>query len=149
VDLIRVDGGPPVANAVVAGVPPSRLHALSRANELRVEADGREVFAGAATTVVVANGQFLDGLDAVPRGHPGDGRLEVQVYALRRGERRAMRRRLPQGAHVPHPRIVTATARSFSITAAAPLPWSADGVARPPAGRIAGAVVAGAYRILI
>jgi hypothetical protein len=60
-----------------------------------------------------------------------------------------MRRRLPQGAHLPHPRIVTATARRFSITAGGPLPWSADGVVQAPADRIAGAVVAGAYRILI
>lgn len=149
VDLIRVDGGPPVVNALVVGVPPARVHVLTRARDLRVEVDGREVFAGRATTVVVANGQFLDGLDVVPRGHPGDGRLEIHVYALRPGERRAMRRRLPQGAHLPHPRITTTTARAFSITAEAPLPWTADGVVQPPAERIGGGVLAAAFRILI
>ena len=33
--------------------------------------DGRPWFAGPATTVVIAIGQFLRGLDVVPRGHPG------------------------------------------------------------------------------
>ena len=49
-----------------------------------IEVDGQPWFAGSATTVVIANGQFLRGADIVPRGHPGDGRLEVQVYELRR-----------------------------------------------------------------
>ena len=88
---------------------PARVRFGTRSHHVHVLVDGREVVTGPATTVVIANGEFFDGLDIVPRGHPGDGRLEVQVYALRRGERRAMRSRLPRGIHVPHPRITTAT----------------------------------------
>ena len=45
------------------------------------------------------------GHDVVPRGHPGDGRVEVQVYAVRPGQRAGVRSRLPQGVHLPHPDI--------------------------------------------
>ena len=90
-------------NMVVVGTAPGKLRATSRSHQMRVVVDGREVFTGPATTVVIANGQFLDDGDIVPRGHPGDGRIEVQVYALRPRERRGMRRRLPSGAHLPAP----------------------------------------------
>ena len=56
--------------------------------DITVRVDGRAWFSGRATTVVVANGQFLRGADLVPRGHPGDGWAEVQVYALGRRARR-------------------------------------------------------------
>jgi len=148
-DLVVIDDGPPAANLVVVGTPPPRLRATSRARMLTVEVDGRALFAGRAGAVVVANGQFLDGLDLVPRGHPGDGRVEVHVYALRRSQRAAMRRRLPQGSHLPHPRIVTGTARRFAVTGSAPLPWAVDRRPQPPRARIAGHVQPGAYRILI
>ena len=77
--------------------------------------------------MVVATGQWLRGLDLVPRGHPGDGKAEVQVYRLRRPERRAMRRRLATGTHVPHPRIVTRTAVEIEIRAHRALPVEIDG----------------------
>jgi diacylglycerol kinase family enzyme len=112
--LVATPGGAAV-NAVIVGTAPASLRAWTRTVPTRVEVDGRVVAAGSATTVVVASGQFVDGLDVIPRGHPGDGRLEVQVYALRRGERRAMRSRLPRGAHVPHPRITTAVGRQVRV----------------------------------
>ncbi len=150
VDLIDVEGGPPVVNLIVVGTAPDRLHALTPTHPLRVEVDGRELFHGRATGVVVANGQFLAGQDLVPRGHPGDGRVEVQVYALRRGERRAMRARLPRGAHLPHPRIVTASARRFAVsTPTGTLAWVADGHPAPRRALVAGEVRPGAFRILL
>ena len=66
---------------------------------------------------MVASGQYLRGADLVPRGHPGDGRVEVQVYAVRRGERAAMRSRLPQGVHLPHPDITQTSGRQVEIRA--------------------------------
>jgi diacylglycerol kinase family enzyme len=107
---------------VVSGLPPDRLRAWTRARRVEVRVDGRLVHDGPATTVVVANGQFRHGADLVPRGHPGDGRLEVQVYALRAGERAAMRRRLPGGGHLPHPRIVTSNGRQAQVRWPAPRP---------------------------
>ena len=63
------------------------------------------MFHGPCTTVVIATGQFRHGLDLVPRGHPGDGRAEVQIYAVPGRERRELRVRLATGTHVPHPKI--------------------------------------------
>lgn len=120
-------------NAVVLGRRPDRLRAWHRSVDVVVEIDGRQRFAGPATTVVVANGQYLNGLDVVPRGHPGDGRIEVQVYGLERAQRAGMRRRLPQGAHVPHPDIVQAAGRRVTVQADTGLALEIDA---KPLGRV-------------
>src|SRR6185436_13282717 len=101
-DALRLPDGL-ACNLVIAGTAPDRLGWATGEAAIEVAVDGDPWFAGQATTVVVANGQFLRGADLVPRGHPGDGRAEVQVYALTRRARRPMRRRLPTGTHVPHP----------------------------------------------
>jgi hypothetical protein len=149
VDAIALDAAGLAVNAVVLGVAPDRLAAWHRRHPVTVHVDGRAVFDGAATTVVVANGQFLRGADVVPRGHPGDGRLEVQVYALRAGERRAMRRRLPGGAHLPHPRIVTSTGRRVEVRWRHPRPLEVDGRGRPPRSTLTATVEPGAYVLLV
>lgn len=115
IDALELDGGAHAVNAVVLGSTPGTLHWVTRTVPMRVLVDGREVYAGRATTVVVASGQFLEGDDAVPRGHPGDGRVEVQVYGLHRSERRPMRARLPRGEHVPHPRITAARGKQVEV----------------------------------
>jgi len=109
------DGGRVVVNAAVIGCAPDRLRWWSRRFAASISIDGREVFAGATTTVVIANGQFLRGFDVVPRGHPGDGRLEVQVYALARSQRRLMRSRLAAGTHLPHPGISQWSGRRVEV----------------------------------
>jgi diacylglycerol kinase family enzyme len=135
IDAIVTDAGTAV-NLVVLGRSPTALRAWHRGRHLRVTVDGRAVHDGPATTVVVANGQFSGTADLVPRGHPGDGRVEVQVYALRPGERAPMRRRLATGTHLPHPRIVATTGRSVEVTTTgAALTVTVDG---RPAGRRAG-----------
>jgi len=156
IELAPEVGGPPAAggpalavNAVVIGAPPGRLTWRARSRNVVVHADGRPVHSGPATTVVVANGQYLDGADAVPRGHPGDGRIEVHVYALRRGERRAMRARLPRGAHVPHPRLVAATARRVELALDGPWVAHVDGVETPLTGTVRLSVKPGAYRLAV
>jgi diacylglycerol kinase family enzyme len=114
IDVMRV-GGRVGVNMLTVGTRPDRIRRWTRSRACTVTVDGRVVHDGTATSVVVANGQYLAGLDVVPRGHPGDGRLEVQVYALAAGERRAMRARLRSGTHLPHPRILTASGRSVEI----------------------------------
>jgi diacylglycerol kinase family enzyme len=114
-----------------------------------VRVDARLLFDGAATSVVVANGQFLRGADLVPRGHPGDGRLEVQVYAPTAGERGAMRRRVAAGTHLPHPRIVTASGRRAEVRFAAPVPLEVDGVAAPARADLDATVREGAFVLLV
>jgi hypothetical protein len=140
----------PAVNAVVVGRPPDRLRWSSRTSRVSVRLDGRPWFAGRATTVVVANGQFLRGVDLVPRGHPGDGWSEVQVYVLGRRERVAMRRRLPSGTHVPHPRIVVGRARHIEVEVAArPLPVEIDGHRHGRSNRIEVTVVPESIRLLL
>ncbi|HUV11942.1 MAG TPA: hypothetical protein VMX12_13270 [Acidimicrobiia bacterium] len=136
-------------NAIVVGPPPDRLHWWHRRRPLTVVVDGRTLFDGRATTVLVANGQFLRGHDVVPAGHPGDGRCEVQVYALGPGERTPMRRRLAGGAHLPHPRIATSAGRSVLVEVARPGALEVDGTDRGRADRLRAVVRQGAYRLLV
>ena len=136
-------------NACVIGAAPDRLRWTTAASHFDVTVDGRGWFSGRATTVVIATGQFLRGSDVVPRGHPGDGRLEIQVYAAGRGERRAVRARLPTGDHLPHPRIRTGSARAVEVRAARPAALEVDGTARGSVSRLVLAVVPAAYRLLL
>jgi hypothetical protein len=136
-------------NVVVLGTPPDRLRRFSRRTDIDVTVDGTPAFAGDATTVVVAIGQFLRGADLVPRGHPGDGRAEVQVYALPPRGRRAMRTRLATGTHVPHPNINQRTARRIEIRATRTLALEVDGRGRPATDRLDIEVLPGRYRLLL
>jgi YegS C-terminal NAD kinase beta sandwich-like domain len=136
-------------NAVVAGHGPDRITRWTRRHDVEVTIDGRPAWDGRATGVVVANGQFLRGVDIVPRGHPGDGRAEVQVYALAPGERGAMRRRLPTGTHVPHPQIRERSGRLVEVRWAAPRPLEGDGLEWPASRLLRVVVLPGALRILV
>ncbi len=137
-------------NVAILGVGPAKLRPYHRSQPVTVVVDGRTLFDGRATTVVIANGQYLDGCDLVPRGHPGDGRLEVQVYSLRAGERGAMRRRLPSGTHLPHPRITAGSGRGIEIrTGDRAWPLVIDGAPVPATERLDAQVRPGAIRLLI
>jgi hypothetical protein len=149
-DGLDLGTGHPALNAVVLGVAPDRLRPWHRRRPVVVEVDGRAVGEGRATTVVVASGQFLRGRDLVPRGHPGDGRIEVQVYALAPGERRAMGTRVATGAHVPHPRIAQASGRRVVVRwVDGPRTTEVDGHPAAPLGEITVAVRPAAARVLL
>jgi hypothetical protein len=150
-DVLRFANGHSglAVNMVVLGVAPDRLRRGAQRTKVRVEVDGRVWFDDTATTVVVATGEYLRGLDVSPRGHPGDGRAEVQVYAVRTGERRAMRGRLATGTHVPHPRIAQRTGRAVSVRTTDPLPLEVDGRLLGMTNGLAVEVLAGAYRLLL
>jgi len=121
---VEADGVTSTAvNMVVFGTAPDRQRWWSRSRRVLVRVDGRVVHDGAATGVVVGNGQHLRGNDVIPRGHPGDGRAEVQVYFLEPRERAAMRARLARGDHVPHPRIRAASGSRIEV-------WAAEGIRR-------------------
>jgi hypothetical protein len=128
VDGVNLDAGGRIAvNAVILGTAPDRLRWTTSMFRTEVVVDGRARFAGPAVSVVVASGQYLRGADLVPRGHPGDTRAEVQVYALGRNERRAMRRRLGTGTHLPHPRIRELAGRTIELRTRGPVPLEVDG----------------------
>lgn len=136
-------------NSVVVGVAPDRLRSWHRPAGLSVEIDGAAVDAGKATSLVVMNGQYLRRRDVSPRGHPGDGVAEAQLYALPPGDRGAMRNRLTTGAHLPHPAITVRKARRVVVRAGRPVPLEIDGA---PAGRFSDLHLElrpAAYRLLV
>ena len=93
---------------VVLGTPPDRVTPLARAPSTLADRARRSPSGSRAGRHDrgVAVGQWLRGLDVVPRGHPGDGRVEVQVYGLRRARTRGRCvTASPPATHVPHPRI--------------------------------------------
>jgi hypothetical protein len=152
-DVLEVDigeGGHRCAvNSVVIGVPPDRLRAWHRPAGLAVEIDGASVDAGGATSLVVMNGQYLRHFDVSPRGHPGDGIAEAQLYALSRAARRAMRARLLTGTHLPHPDVTTRKVRHATVRATRPVPVEIDG---EPCGRCTTLSIAlrpSGYRLLV
>jgi hypothetical protein len=137
-------------NMVVVGVGPDRARWASPSPAVLVRVDERPTHDGPATAVVVASGQYLRGSDVVPRGHPGDGRAEIQVYAVRRGQRAGVRSRLGQGTHLPHPDITQTTGRHVEIVAdRGPVPLEVDGVPGPPATRVTVDVVPGAFLLIV
>jgi hypothetical protein len=137
-------------NMVVVGVAPDRARWVTRSPGIRVRVDGRVAHDGPATGVVVASGQHLRGADVVPRGHPGDGRIEVQVYAVRRGQRSGVRSRLPQGVHLPHPDITQTGGRHVEVQAdGGPIPLEVDGVRVPPAILVTVDVVPDAFVLVV
>jgi hypothetical protein len=149
-DLLEVGGGAPACNMCVFGTPPDRLRWSSRSFEVDARLDGRPFFEGKVTTVVVATGQYLRGLDVVPRGHPGDGKAEVQIYGLERRERRLLRARLPSGAHVPHPGIRQRSAQAVELRFHQPVHLEVDGVTGPAGlGSTTIQVLPSAYRLLV
>jgi YegS C-terminal NAD kinase beta sandwich-like domain len=148
-DLLQIDGGSPAVNMVVLGTPPDRLGRLTRRFGANVRLAGGPAFHGPCTTIVVATGQFRHGLDVVPRGHPGDGRAEIQIYALPGRERRALRTRLATGTHVPHPGITECTGRRVTVSTDRRVALEIDGRARPATDLVDVAVVPGAYRLVL
>lgn len=84
--------------------------------------------------VAAMNAQFLGRWDVAPRAHPGDGLLDVvEVDAsMGVGERWKAWRRLPAGAHVPHPQIAVKRVPAIQLDVAGRGVWL-DGVEQPPA----------------
>ena len=77
--------------------------------------------------VVAANAQWLGRWDVAPRSHPGDGRLDVVVADLSLRDRTKAWRRLPQGAHVPHPGITERQVAATQLDLDPPCPVWLDG----------------------
>jgi hypothetical protein len=142
-------GAVTVVNMLVLGTPPDRLRRWSRRTPVAVTVDGTEWFAGRATTVVVAIGQFRRGLEVVPGGHPGDGRAEIQVYAVHPRERPALRARLRTGSHVPHPGIARRTGRRVEVRFDRGMRVEADGDVGGGVRHVVAEVVPAAYRLLV
>ena len=93
--------------------------------------------------------EFRRGLDVVPRGHPGDGRAEVQIYAVPGRQRRELRARLVTGTHVPHPAITQRTGVHVRIDLDRRVPLEVDGRPAAATDLVEITVVPNAYRLLL
>jgi YegS C-terminal NAD kinase beta sandwich-like domain len=148
-DLLRLEDGPVAANMIVLGTAPDALGPWTRRFGAGVRIDGKSVFHGPCTTIVIATGQFRHGLDVVPRGHPGDGRAEVQIYAVSARQRRQLRARLATGTHVPHPDITQRSGARVTVSVDRRVAQEIDGRPAPVADRVDVTVVPNAYRLLL
>ncbi len=78
--------------------------------------------------VAAMNAAFLGHWNLAPKGHPGDGLLEVLEISMNTAERLKAWPRLRTGRHIPHPGIKTSRAKSFSVTFPRSTPVLLDGV---------------------
>ena len=81
----------------------------------------------AGPVVVVMNAEFLGTWDVATKGHPNDGVADVVEGELPFIERLKARRRLPLGAHVPHPLITQRRMAAGSFQFAKPAKIFVDG----------------------
>ncbi|MDP1820712.1 MAG: hypothetical protein Q8K58_12605 [Acidimicrobiales bacterium] len=78
--------------------------------------------------VAAMNAQFLGTWNVAPKGHPGDGRLDVFDADLPLGQRWSARSRLASGTHVPHPDIHERHVTALQVELDRPTPIHLDGV---------------------
>jgi diacylglycerol kinase family enzyme len=78
-------------------------------------------------TVVAMNAQWLGHWNLGPKAHPNDGLLDTYDARLRPSDLAKIRRRLPAGAHLPHPRIEQRRAAAVQFDLDRPLPVWLDG----------------------
>lgn len=151
VDALRIttDAGVDLAVAwVIMGVDPRTIRWWHRRRKVVIEHDGRTESV-AVSGVVAFVAQHLGGMRVVPRGHPGDGRAELQWFALAPGERTKMRTRLPTGDHLDHPEVGTCTFRTLTLRSRRPLPIRIDGESRTTAREVRIEVVRGAVHLVV
>jgi hypothetical protein len=148
-DLLSIESGPCAVNMILLGSPPDAFGRVVRRFGANVRVDARPVFHGPCTTIVIATGQFRNDLDLVPRGHPGDGRAELQVYAVPSRERRQLRARLATGTHVPHPDITQRSGSRVTVSLDRRVALEVDGRRLPATDLVDVSVVPKAYRLLV
>jgi hypothetical protein len=82
---------------------------------------------------VAMNAAWLGPWNVAPASHPADGLLETAEVEIPLTQLLAVRRRLPQGAHLPHPGIRVRRTAATQVELDRPTPVWLDGV---PAGRV-------------
>ncbi len=78
---------------------------------------------------VAMNAAWLGPWNLGPRAHPGDGLLDTFDARLPLRQALAVRSRLPQGAHLPHPAITERRTKAIQIDLGASLTVRLDGEA--------------------
>lgn len=77
--------------------------------------------------VAAMNAAFLGNWNLAPKGHPGDGLLEMLEVSMSTSERLKAWPRLRSGSHLPHRDIKTSRVKSFACTFPKPTPVLLDG----------------------
>jgi hypothetical protein len=79
--------------------------------------------------VAAMNAEFLRDWDVAPRAHPNDGMLDVLdvLPSMRLRDRFAAWRRLPTGAHLPHPAVAHGRRPAAQFEFRSPTPVWLDG----------------------
>ncbi|HKY15762.1 MAG TPA: hypothetical protein VJM33_12630 [Microthrixaceae bacterium] len=78
-------------------------------------------------TVVAMNAAFVGRWNLGPRAHPNDGRVDVTDGRLRLTELVEARRRMPSGAHLPHPALAERRTGRLEVVLDRPTPIWLDG----------------------
>lgn len=94
VATVRIDGGRPIVFVA---------HVVARG----------PLWAG--PTVIVMNAQWMGERRLAPRGHPGDGRLDITEGSLPLRERIIAARRARTGDHLPHPALRSSRVATYSV----------------------------------
>ena len=126
-DLVRSSAGDAV-NAIIWGTPPQRLWWGSPAELVHITVNNRLVWEAPATSVVIANGDFVHGQPIAPRAHPGDGVLDLIIVGVPRHQRRLFRTRLRMGEHLGHPGIRSARGHKVVLKSGRTAPVWLDGI---------------------
>lgn len=98
----------------------------------------------------LVNAGFVDGLNLAPRGHPGDGRVELVTVdaGLPWRQRLMARRRAVTGTHVPHPMIDVAVRDAWTASVEDGN-LNVDGVVIPGARRVSVSLEPGRVRVAV
>ena len=98
----------------------------------------------------LVNAGFVDGLNLAPRGHPGDGRVELVTMEpnVPWRQRWMARRRAVTGTHVPHPQIRVTAVESWACEVGGD-ELRIDGVVVSGASRVSVAVEPGRVRVAV
>jgi hypothetical protein len=76
---------------------------------------------------VAMNAAWMGEWNLGPRAHPGDGLVDTYDGSLPPRQLLAARRRLPQGAHLPHPAIAERRTRALQVDLEGDVPVRLDG----------------------
>jgi len=100
---------------------------LFRTSRLTINME-RRTFAGRATTVVLANGQYFGfNMNVAPRASPSDGLLDIQVLTGRKARAIALLPKVSRGRHLAHPMVHRFRSSMATVITERPWPIEVDG----------------------
>lgn len=97
----------------------------------------------------VMNATTFGSWDVAPRGHPGDGKVDIFDVTMSPRDRVSARRRLPLGTHVPHPDIVVSRRKEFDLSFDRTLAIRIDGAVEGRSQRVSGWVCPDAFEVVV